>query len=78
MKQTVDALIERAKIEAISQTTTLRFGEVVGTNASQIMVMLEDTLVGPLPLMKGVTAETGDQAWMLQQGALLVCIGVSS
>ena len=33
MKQTVDALIERAKIEAVSQTTTLRFGEVASSEA---------------------------------------------
>ena len=77
MKQTVDALVERAKIEALSQTTTLRFGEVASSSPSSIMVTLEDTLVGPVPLMKGVTAESGDQAWMLQQGSLLVCIGVS-
>ena len=77
MKQTVDALIERAKIEAVSQTTTLRFGEVASSSSSSIMVTLEDSLVGPVPLMKGVTAESGDQAWMLQQGSLLVCIGVS-
>ena len=77
MKQTVDALIERAKIEAISQTATLRFGEVAGADTGAIMVTLENELVGPVPLMKGVTAETGDRAWMLQQGSLLVCIGVS-
>ena len=78
MKQTVDALIERAKIEAVSQTTTLRFGEVASSvDTASIMVTLEDSLVGPVPLMKGVTAQAGDQAWMLQQGSLLVCIGVS-
>ena len=68
MKQTVDALIERAKIEAVSQTTTLRFGEVASVDTASIMVTLEDSLVGPVPLMKGVTAESGDQAWMLPAG----------
>ena len=78
MKQTINALIESAKIQAVSNTANLRFGPVTDATATAVVVTIENEDVGPVPLMKGVTAAPGDQAWLLQQGSVLVCIGVSS
>ncbi len=75
MKQTVDALVERAKIEAVARTATMRFGPVTAVQAGSITVVLDGLEVGPVPVLNGGTVAVGDQAWMLQQGSVLVCFG---
>ena len=78
MKSFVDAVVERSKIEAVARSATLRFGPVTDVIGTSVMVELEGVTVGPLPVLKGVVPETGDQAWMLAQNSVLVVIGVSS
>ena len=78
MKSFVDAVVERSKIESVARSATLRFGPVTDVIGTSVMVELEGVTVGPLPVLKGVVPETGDQAWMLAQNSVLVVIGVSS
>lgn len=78
MRRAVDAFVERAKTEALARSASLRFGPVVSVGAGSVMVTLDGVEVGPVPLIDGVSASVGAQAWMLQQGSLLVCIGTST
>jgi len=75
VKQTVDALVERAKVEAVARTATMRFGPVVATGDGVIFVRLDGEEVGPVPVLNGGVVDVDDQAWMLQQGSTLVCFG---
>lgn len=78
MKRTVNSFVARATTEALAKSASLRFGPVVSVGAGSVNVTLEGAEVGPIPLMNGVSASVDDQAWMLQQGSLLVCIGTST
>jgi len=78
VKRSVDAFVERAKSEALAKAASLRFGPVVSVGAGSVNVTLDGVEVGPVPVINGVSALVDDQAWMLQQGSLLVCIGTST
>lgn len=78
-----DAVLRAAVDEATSQSVTLRFGTVYSVNGDTVTVDLGGTLCRNIPIMRafGVatpTANVGDRAWLLHQGALMVCIGTTA
>lgn len=80
MKQTVDALIERAMTKAIEGSASLRFAEVTAVNTTNktLTVDLAGASIANVPYMKQYTPTIGDQAWLLYQGSILVAIGCSA
>ena len=77
MKQIVDAVVARSMIESGANAARLRFGEIVAVTDGFVSVDLGGTLVDSVAFPNGVTPSVGQQAWMIQQGTILVLMGVS-
>ncbi len=78
-----DAVLRAAVDTATSLSTTLRFGTITEVNGDTVTVDLAGALCPNIPIMRafGVatpTATVGDRAWLLHQGALMVCIGTTA
>ena len=77
MKQIVDAVVARSMIESGANAARLRFGEIVAVTDGFVSVDLGGTLVDSVAFPNGVTPSVGQQAWMIQQGTILVLMDVS-
>lgn len=80
MKQTVDALVERAAQKAVESSASIRFADVtaVNTTAKTLTVDLAGVSVANIPYMKQYTPAVNDRAWLMYQGSILVAIGCSN
>ena len=77
MKQIVDAVVARSMIESGANAARLRFGEIVAVAEGSVSVDLGGTLVDNVSAPNGLTGAVGQQAWMIQQGTILVLMDVS-
>lgn len=77
MKQIVDAVVARAMIESASNAARLRFGLVTAVTDGFVSVDLGGLTIDNVATPNDVLASVGQQAWMIQQGTILVLMGVS-
>lgn len=73
----LDAAMTGAVEEAVSESASLRFAAVtaVDAEAGTVDVSLSGAPIIGVPLMEGAAPSVGGTAWLLHQGALMVCIG---
>ena len=73
-----DALLARSVSAATEGSVTLEFGRITAVNGARATVRVGAVDVPGVPVMKPYNAATGDWAWMLRQGTLLVVIGCTN
>jgi hypothetical protein len=78
MKELIDSLVTRSKAEAANASTRLRFGPILEVNGRLATVRLAGSVVANVPCADHVDPRVDKQAWILQQGNLLVIVGVTS
>ena len=78
MKEMIDSLVTRSKSEAANAATRLRFGPIESVNGQMVTITLAGQQVSDVPCADHVTPVAGKQAWVIQQGNLLVVIGTST
>ena len=78
MKELIDSLVTRSKAEAANASTRLRFGPILEVNGRMVTIRLAGSVIPNVPCADHVDPAVDKQAWILQQGNMVVVVGVSS